>query len=102
MRLTEEQFNYLKVLGHELVPAIDIGAGGLTNSVIKQIDRALSEQELVKVRVPYGNRARRDELLRRLAPLSDSLLIQRAGNAALLYRPAARPVIKLPGSTYGS
>jgi RNA-binding protein len=99
MRLTDEQIDYLRVLSHELRPAIDIGASGLTTFVLKQIEQALAAQELVKVRVPFGDRRRRSEILDELAPKTEAQLIQRAHNAAVLYRPAAKPVITLPAAT---
>ena len=96
MRLTDEQIDYLRVLGHELAPAVDIGAGGLTTFVLKQIDHALSTHELVKVRVPFGDRKRRSQVLDQLAPQTEAQMIQRAHNAAVLYRRAEIPVISLP------
>lgn len=96
MRLTAEQSDYLKRLGQSLSPVVSIGAGGLTKSVIKQIDAALDRDELIKVKVPYGRRARRDEVLYELAPTCGASLIERVGDAALLYRRAAKPIIVLP------
>jgi len=98
MRLTNAQYDYLRLLGHSLRPAVKIGAGGLTNSVIKEIDAALKREELVKVKVPFGARARREEVLGTLAPLSDALLIHRIGDAAVLYRPNTEPLIELPSA----
>jgi RNA-binding protein len=98
MRLTEEQIEYLAHLGHERAPVVHVGAGGLTNSVVKQIHRALDDQELVKVNVPFGTRERREQLFAELGPLSGSLLVKRTGRAALLYRPATEPQIKLPAA----
>ena len=102
MRLTDEQIDYLRVLGHQLSPAIDIGAGGLTTFVLRQIDHALSTHELVKVRVPFGDRRRRNEVLDKLAPQTEAQMIQRANNAAVLYRPAEQPVIALPAGPKAS
>lgn len=96
MRLTNEQIEHLRVLGTDLLPAVDVGAGGLTTFVLKQIDQALDKQELVKVRVPFGDRDKRNAVLDTLAPKTDAQLIQRAHNAAVLYRPAEKPVIDLP------
>lgn len=96
MRLTDEQIDYLRVLAHDLRPAIDIGAGGLTTFVIRQIDQALATQELIKVRVPFGDRSRRRAVLEQLAPETAAQLVQQAHNAAILYRPAATPIIDLP------
>lgn len=96
MRLTEKQLDYLRVLGHELRPTVNVGASGLTNFVLKQIDAALNAQELVKIAVPFGDRKKRSELLDTLAPRAQAALVQRANNAAVLYRPAETPVIELP------
>lgn len=96
MRLTVEQNDFLRVLGHELEPVLDIGAGGLTESKLKEIDRALADHELVKVRVPYGDRSRRQRLLEELAPLSQAHLVERASHTAVLYRPSTRSVIPIP------
>ena len=68
MRLTEEQIEYLRVLGRDLKPAVQIGAGGVTRFILRQIDHALTTQELVKVHVPYGDRRRRGAVLDSLAP----------------------------------
>ena len=97
MRLTNEQTDYLRILGHTLEPVLEIGAGGLTESQLKEIDRALADRELIKVRVPYGDRARRQRLLEELAPLSHAHLVERASHTALLYRPSRKtPVIRIP------
>lgn len=98
MRLTDEQTYYLTILGHDLKPIVDVGAGGITNHDLKRIDRALDEQELVKVRVPFGSRERRTETLERLAPLAEAHLVRRDSNSALLYRPGEQAAIRLPGS----
>jgi RNA-binding protein len=96
MGLTDEQSHYLRILGHDLQPVADVGAGGVTNSLIKQIDRALAHHELVKVRVPFGDKRRRSKVIDELAPLAQAHLVQRASNCCLLYRPADEPTIRLP------
>lgn len=96
MRLTDEQAYYLTILGHDLRPVVDIGAGGVTNHDLKRIERALQSDELVKVRVPFGSRARRSETLEQLAPMADAHLVRRDSNSALLYRPRTAPAIQLP------
>lgn len=98
MPLTDEQAYYLSILGHDLRPVVDVGAGGITNHDLKRIERALDAQELVKVRVPFGSRQRRTEVIEQLAPMADAHLVRRDSNSALLYRPAAQPSIELPGS----
>jgi RNA-binding protein len=42
----------LKARAHKLEPVVLIGAKGLTDEVVKEVDLALKAQELVKVRAP--------------------------------------------------
>ena len=98
MRLTDEQSDYLRLLGHDLKPTLNIGKAGLTNSQLKELEQALADNELVKVRVPYGDKTYRSRILDELAPMAHAHLVERAGHAALLYRPAPQPIIKLPAA----
>ncbi len=96
MHLTEEQTDYLRILGHSLTPIVDVGAGGLTESLVRELDRALADHELVKVRVRFGNRERRGRVFEELAPLAHALLVKPDGYVALLYRSSGHGKIRLP------
>lgn len=98
MHLTEEQSNYLRILGHTLTPIIDIGPGGVTDSLRKELDKALADHELVKVRVRFGDKQRRQRIFAELAPMAEACLVKEAGYVALLYRPANPSSIRLPQS----
>jgi len=98
MHLTEEQSNYLRILGHTLTPVVDVGPGGVTDSLRKELDKALAEHELVKVRVRFGDKQRRQRIFAELAPMADACLVKDAGYVALLYRPANPSSIRLPES----
>lgn len=96
MHLTEEQSNYLRILGHTLTPVIDVGAGGVTESLRKELDKALADHELVKVRVRFGDKQRRARVFAELAPMAEACLVKEAGHVALLYRPGNPASIRLP------
>jgi RNA-binding protein len=98
MHLTEEQSNYLRILGHTLTPVIDVGPGGVTESLRKELDKALSDHELVKVRVRFGDKNRRARIFAELAPMAEACLVKDAGYVALLYRPNNPSSIRLPQS----
>src|SRR5690606_15003928 len=76
MHLTEEQSNYLRILGHTLTPVVDVGPGGVTDSLRKELDKALAEHELVKVRVRFGDKQRRQRIFAELAPMADACLVK--------------------------
>lgn len=87
MNLSESQKKFLRGLGHSLKPVIIVGDSGLSESLLAEYESTLNHHELVKIRVRVGDRAARDEIIRKLCSESSARLIQRIGNVALLYRP---------------
>ncbi|MFS0689806.1 ribosome assembly RNA-binding protein YhbY [Sporosarcina sp. 179-K 8C2 HS] len=49
--LTGKQKSYLRSEAHHLQPIFQIGKGGLTEPIIKQIEEALEARELIKVSI---------------------------------------------------
>lgn len=97
MELTEKQRRHLKGLAHPLKPVILMGNSGLTPAVVAETQRALSDHELIKVRLPGLEREQRDAQLARLADETGSALVTRIGHVAVLYRPRPDlPKILLP------
>jgi RNA-binding protein len=76
-----------------------LGNAGLTEGVVKEMDRALSDHELVKVSARVGARTARDAALDDLAVKTSSEIVQRIGNVGVFYRRSAHmPKILLPDS----
>lgn len=94
--LTEKQKRHLKALAHPLNPVIIVGGAGVTEALLKELDSTLEHHELIKVRVNAVDREARDQLITTLCEGSQSLLVQRIGHIAVLYRPAKKPQLKLP------
>lgn len=49
--LSGKQKSYLRSKAHHLTPIFQIGKGGLTEEIIKQIEVALEARELIKVSI---------------------------------------------------
>jgi len=97
MQLTEKQRRHLRGLAHPLKPVILMGNSGLTPAVVAETDRALTDHELIKVRLPGLERAQRDAALADLATGTASTMVTRIGHVAVLYRPHPElPRIILP------
>ena len=97
MILSEKQKKHLRRLGHPLHPVVMLGNAGLTAGVVKELDRALADHELVKVSARVGERSARDAALEILAKQTSSEVVQRIGNVGLFYRRSAElPKILLP------
>jgi len=75
-----------------------VGQGGISPNLLAELDRALKDHELVKVRARVGDRELRDQVLDELAASTGAELVQRIGHVALYYRPNPdKPGILLPG-----
>jgi RNA-binding protein len=97
MALTDAQRKHLRRLGHDLNPIVLVGQAGLSANLVTELDRALRDHELVKIRARVGERAERDRILAELAAATGSEQVQRIGHVALLYRRNPdRPGILLP------
>jgi RNA-binding protein len=97
MELNEKQRRHLKGLAHPLKPVVLMGNSGLTPAVVAETDRALTDHELIKVRLPGAERDQRDAALASLAERTSSALVTRIGHVAVLYRPNPQlPRIVLP------
>lgn len=97
MTLNEPQRKFLRRLGHDRNPIVLVGQGGVSPNVVAELDRALRDHELVKVRARVGDRDERDGLLAGLAAATGSELVQRIGHVALYYRRNPdKPGILLP------
>ena len=97
MPLTEPQRKHLRRLGHDRDPVVLVGQGGISPNLIAELDRALGDHELVKVRARVGDRETRDAILTELAGSTGSEVVQRIGHVALYYRRNPdKPGILLP------
>jgi RNA-binding protein len=94
MDLSEKQLRFLRGKAHPLKPLLLIGNSGLTPAVCAEAEHLLADHELVKVRVRGAERTARDALLQALVTQTHSVLVQRIGHVATLYR-ARQPLPKL-------
>jgi RNA-binding protein len=97
MALSEKQKKHLRRLAHPMHPLVMLGNAGLTEGVVNELERALTDHELVKVAARVGDRDARNEALATLASRTQAEIVQRIGNVGVLYRARkALPKILLP------
>lgn len=84
--LNDEQKQYLRRLGHELKPVVLMGAAGLTPAVQAEIDKALDDHELIKVKIVAEDRDHRKALGRQICVDNKAALVQGIGNIVLIFR----------------
>ena len=97
MSLTPAQRRYLRGLAHPLKPVLLLGGKGVTPSVLAELEHALDDHELIKVKLTGEDREERSSSLTQLLDASGAENVQRIGHVAVLYRRnAEQPRIALP------
>lgn len=94
LTLTRDERLELRARAHPLNPTVLLGNQGLTEAVMKEIDRALAAHELIKVRVPGDDREQREAIYQAVADALDAGRVQAIGKLLVLYRP--RPPEEAP------
>ena len=95
MSLKGTQKKQLRSLGHTLNPVVSVADNGLSEGVIKEADRAITDHELIKIRFSMDDRDERREMMAELATKLQAELVQTIGKIGLYYRAARKPNPKL-------
>jgi RNA-binding protein len=91
MSSNSQELKQLRAIAHGLKPIVTVAQKGLAESVCKEIDRALEEHELIKIKVLAGDRAARQEIAEEICRISRATRVQSIGNVLVLYRAARKP-----------
>lgn len=86
--LTRDVRLSLRAQAHHLDPVVLLGANGLTEAVMKEIDRELKAHELIKVRVPTDDREEREAIYAQVAETLGAARVQMIGKLLIFWRPA--------------
>ena len=96
MPLNAAQKKNLRGLAHHLKPLVTVADKGLSETVVAEIDRALNDHELIKVKL-RGDREVRQAWAKSIAGLCKAELVMTIGQIACFYRKhPEKPVIN-PG-----
>lgn len=91
MSITSAMKKQFRTIGHNLNPVVTIAGNGLSTGVMAEIDRALEDHELIKIKIAVTERESRKELIQTLIKSSKAELIQEIGKVALIFREARKP-----------
>lgn len=84
MALNAKQRQFLKAEAHALNPVVMLGADGLSENVIKEIDSSIEHHELIKVKLNAGEG--RKEQAQQAADAVKAELVNVVGRVAILFR----------------
>jgi len=95
MPLNNERKKQLRSLGHGLKPVVTVAGSGLHDNVMAEIDRALSDHELIKIKLAVEDRDDRVAIGEEIANTLKAEVVQAVGKVILLLREAKKPNPKL-------
>ena len=82
-------------VAHHLDPVVSVSDRGLSDGIIAETERALTDHELIKVKVDALQKADRLAITEMLAEQTQATVIQNIGKVAVLYRKNQRANPKL-------
>jgi len=94
--LTGKQRSYLKSLANSMDPILQIGKGGITENVLKQVDDALEARELIKIKILNNSTLETKETANEIAESVRAEYVLSIGNKFVLYRESKDVLIDLP------
>ncbi len=94
--MTNKQRAYLSSLASDMNPILQIGKASLTPEYTTAVDEALESRELIKINVLKNCFDDPKQMAQVLSERTHSEVVRVIGRKIILYRPAKKPVIKLP------
>ncbi len=95
--LTSAQRRHLRALAHPLKPVVQLGRQGLTPAVLRQIDDALEQHELIKVKLAKESPAETGDVAPEIERETKGSVAQIIGHTLVVYRRRKnKPKIEFP------
>ena len=91
-----KQRQHLKGLAHHRKPVVLVGNAGVTAPLLKEIEIALERHELLKIRLPAGDREERTKMVQRICDATGAEPVQEIGRVAVVYRRAKKRRLAVP------
>lgn len=84
-----------RTIGHGLNPIVTVAGNGLSDGVQDELNRALEDHELIKIKLVIADRDIRAQTAQEICKICRCELVQEIGKVALLFREARKPNLKL-------
>lgn len=86
MALDQAKIKQLRAIGHRLKPVVTISENGISDGVLNELERALNDHELIKVKLSFEDREAKAQAIEAICNASKAENIQSIGKVVLLYR----------------
>ncbi|MDN3640900.1 ribosome assembly RNA-binding protein YhbY [Simiduia curdlanivorans] len=95
MPISSDRKKQFRQIGHNLKPIVMVAEKGLSEGLLGEIERALEDHELIKVKIAINDRESRKLAIAELCKLARAEVVQEIGKVALIFRAAREPNPKL-------
>jgi RNA-binding protein len=95
MSLTNSVKRQYKSIGHHLNPIVIISENGLTEGVLQELERAINDHELIKIKIAINDRDDRAEIINETCSALQAEKVQTIGKMLILFRKNPKPNPKL-------
>ena len=86
-----QDLKQLRAIGHKLKPVVTVAGNGLSEGVVSELERALGDHELIKIKLAVGSRDARAAVTGELCEQLGAELVQSIGNVIVILRRAEKP-----------
>ena len=86
-----QDIKQLRAIGHKLKPVVTVAGNGLSDNVVSELERALTDHELIKLKLAVGSREARAAVTQEICERCNAQLVQSIGNVAVILRRTQKP-----------
>lgn len=86
-----QDIRQLRAIAHKLKPVVTIAGNGLSEGVIAELERALNDHELIKIKLAVGSREARSQVADEICDQLGAEVVQRIGNILVILRRVEKP-----------
>ena len=86
MALSPKSKKQLQTLAHRLRPVVAVGINGLTDAVNNEINRALDDHELIKLKITTEDRILKKAIFAEICKVNKAQPVQLIGGVGVIFR----------------
>ena len=90
-KTAKQDMRQLRAIGHKLKPVVTVAGKGLNEGVLAELERALSDHEIIKIKLAVGSREARTDVTAQICEQLGAEMVQRIGNVVVILRRSDKP-----------
>jgi RNA-binding protein len=90
-KTAKQDMRQLRAIGHKLKPVVTVAGKGLNEGVLAELERALSDHEIIKIKLAVGSREARTDVTEQICEQLGAEMVQRIGNVVVILRRSKKP-----------